>query len=75
MPQKIFKALFSLINPIETKIVSFGTTGSGRKLVGEIFGADAIVNEITAHGRGAASFFLKLKRFSRSGVRMQNISG
>ncbi|MEW6441595.1 MAG: acyl-CoA dehydratase activase [bacterium] len=30
-----------------------GTTGSGRKLVGQILGADEIVNEITAHARGA----------------------
>ena len=55
--KKIFKALFRLINPEVTKIVSFGTTGSGRKLNGEIFGADAIVNEITAHAKGTLSFF------------------
>ncbi|MGI6394562.1 MAG: acyl-CoA dehydratase activase [bacterium] len=55
--KKVFKALFLTINPEKTKIVAFGTTGSGRKLVGEVFGADAIVNEITAHGKGAASFF------------------
>ncbi len=55
--KKVFKALFSTINPSKTKIVAFGTTGSGRKLVGEVFGADSIVNEITAHGRGAVSFF------------------
>ena len=30
-----------------------GTTGSGRKLVGQIFGADRVINEITAHARGA----------------------
>ncbi|HOG43940.1 MAG TPA: acyl-CoA dehydratase activase [bacterium] len=76
--KKIFKALFSLINPIETKIVSFGTTGSGRKLVGEIFGADAIVNEITAHGRGAASFFPEVETIFEIGgqdakyIRMKN---
>ncbi|HDT11239.1 MAG TPA: hypothetical protein ENN58_00725, partial [bacterium] len=55
--KKVFKALFSTINPVKTKIIAFGTTGSGRKLVGEVFGADSIVNEITAHGKGATSFF------------------
>ena len=34
-----------------------GTTGSGRKLVGQIIGADKIVNEITAHARGAMLLF------------------
>ncbi len=34
-----------------------GTTGSGRKLVGQIIGADKIVNEITAHARGARLLF------------------
>ncbi len=34
-----------------------GTTGSGRKLVGRIIGADRIVNEITAHARGARLLF------------------
>ncbi|HPS31158.1 MAG TPA: acyl-CoA dehydratase activase, partial [bacterium] len=55
--KKVFRSLFSVLNPVQTKIAAFGTTGSGRKLVGEIFGADAIVNEITAHGRGTVSFF------------------
>jgi len=55
--KKIFKALFRIINPEKTKILSFGTTGSGRKLNGEIFGADAIVNEITAHAKGTLTFF------------------
>jgi predicted CoA-substrate-specific enzyme activase len=30
-----------------------GTTGSGRKIVGEVIGADAIINEISAHVAGA----------------------
>lgn len=76
--KNVFKALFSLINPIETQIVAFGTTGSGRKLVGEIFGADAIVNEITAHGRGAALFFPDVETIFEIGgqdakyIRMKN---
>ena len=54
--KKLFKALYSLISET-TKIRAFGTTGSGRKLAGIIFGADAIINEITAHARGTASMF------------------
>jgi predicted CoA-substrate-specific enzyme activase len=34
-------------------VAACGTTGSGRKLVGAVTGADVIVNEITAHFRGA----------------------
>lgn len=36
-------------------IAAVGTTGSGRKIVGAIFGADLVVNEISAHVRGALS--------------------
>ena len=32
-----------------------GTTGSGRKLVGKVIGADAIINEISAHVAGAVA--------------------
>ncbi|MFA5795090.1 MAG: acyl-CoA dehydratase activase [Candidatus Brocadiia bacterium] len=32
-----------------------GSTGSGRYLTGEFFGADVIKNEITSHARGASS--------------------
>jgi len=35
------------------KVHSCATTGSGRKLVGEILGADLILDEITAHARAA----------------------
>ena len=55
--KKLFKALYSLIDPAKTTIRAFGTTGSGRKLSGIIFGADAIINEITAHAKGTASIF------------------
>ncbi|WP_304224078.1 acyl-CoA dehydratase activase [Gracilinema caldarium] len=32
---------------------TFGTTGSGRKLIGAIVGGDGIIDEITAHARAA----------------------
>lgn len=37
------------------KIVHVGTTGSARKLIGTILGADTIKNEITAHAIGTIS--------------------
>ncbi len=41
----------------EFEVTCCGTTGSGRKLVGRILGADRVVNEITAHARGARFLF------------------
>ncbi len=38
---------------VELRIKGMGTTGSGRKLVGAVFGADAVINEISAHVAGA----------------------
>jgi activator of 2-hydroxyglutaryl-CoA dehydratase len=36
------------------RIKAVGTTGSGRELIGELVGADAITDEITCHKTGAA---------------------
>ncbi len=38
---------------VTLNITGMGTTGSGRKLVGAVFGADAVINEISAHVAGA----------------------
>lgn len=38
---------------VELEILSCATTGSGRKLVGAVLGADGVVDEITAHARAA----------------------
>ncbi len=35
------------------RVVAVGTTGSGRELVGELVGADVVIDEITAHKTGA----------------------
>ncbi|MEE8409833.1 MAG: acyl-CoA dehydratase activase, partial [Myxococcota bacterium] len=35
------------------EVIGCGTTGSGRKLVGSVVGADAIINEISGHVAGA----------------------
>ena len=37
---------------VSFEVLACATTGSGRKLIGAVIGADIIVNEITAHVRG-----------------------
>jgi predicted CoA-substrate-specific enzyme activase len=55
------KKLLAAIRDIEKRlrirfdVTAVGTTGSGRRIVGAIAGADTIVNEISAHVRGAVS--------------------
>ena len=38
------------------RVLGAATTGSGRKMIGKIIGADKIINEITAHVTGALFF-------------------
>ena len=52
--QKIIRAIDKARRGADLTILGVGTTGSGRKMVGMIVGADQIINEITAHVRGAA---------------------
>jgi predicted CoA-substrate-specific enzyme activase len=53
------KALFTALESIagsrssRIEVMGCGTTGSGRKLVGAVIGADAVVNEISTHLAGA----------------------
>lgn len=53
--KSLFRALRTLVKSRQgsIEILGSGTTGSGRKLVGSVIGADRIVNEITAHVTGA----------------------
>ncbi|MBN2402069.1 MAG: hypothetical protein JXN64_06695 [Spirochaetes bacterium] len=53
---KLFTELNAIAGSKKLHIVSTGTTGSGRKLVGKVIGADSIINEITAHFKGAVFF-------------------
>jgi len=59
-PIQATKLLFTAVHELarrrnsEVKVLGAGTTGSGRKLVGHVIGADLVVNEITAHLSGAA---------------------
>lgn len=52
----LFAELGDIIKNSKMEIAGVGTTGSGRKLAGKLINADAIVNEITAHFRGANYF-------------------
>jgi predicted CoA-substrate-specific enzyme activase len=53
--QAILEALDDLSKKqnLELTIRCAGTTGAGRKFIGEVVGADLILNEITAHARAA----------------------
>ncbi|MBI9100465.1 MAG: hypothetical protein JEY91_18440, partial [Spirochaetaceae bacterium] len=51
--KKILFHIGELFKKSELIIRGVGTTGSGRTLVKEILNADLVVNEITAHARGA----------------------
>jgi len=55
---KIFEAIEELQSRwgVRIKILGSATTGSGRKMIGQLIGADSIVNEITAHATGALHF-------------------
>ncbi|MCJ7629450.1 MAG: acyl-CoA dehydratase activase-related protein, partial [Longimicrobiales bacterium] len=51
----LFTALLESLTPRSRgiHILGCGTTGSGRKMIGTLVGADSVVNEITAHLAGA----------------------
>ncbi|MCP4131598.1 MAG: CoA activase [bacterium] len=53
--QTIFESLNDIAkkNNISFSFQGVGTTGSGRKFIGKIIGADIALNEITAHARAA----------------------
>lgn len=53
--KKLIHELKKQINLNEYKVVSVGTTGSARKLIGTILNASVIKNEITAHAVGTTS--------------------
>ena len=59
--KKVVKELKRQINIEEYKVVGVGTTGSARKLIGTILGANTIKNEITAHAIGTTSIYPDVK--------------
>ncbi len=56
--KQLFDALLDICRAKECEldVLGVGTTGSGRKLVGLVVGADIVHNEITAHLAGALHF-------------------
>lgn len=59
--KRLVKSLKGQFNNKKYKIVSVGTTGSARKLIGTILGASVIKNEITAHAIGTTSIIPDVK--------------
>lgn len=61
--RNLLKGIKRLIkdHDLDLRILGTGTTGSGRKLVGHFSGADIVVNEITAHLRGALKEYPDIK--------------
>ena len=55
--KKVIRKLKEDFNRREYKVVGVGTTGSARKLIGTILGANTIKNEITAHAIGTLSVY------------------
>mgnify|MGYP000890517780 CR=1 FL=1 len=58
-PVEAVQAVFECIDHVSRRkgvrflVRGFGTTGSGRSFIGSIFGADSILDEISAHARAA----------------------
>lgn len=59
--KKVVKELKEQIDTNEYKVVGVGTTGSARKLIGTILGANTVKNEITAHAIGTISIYPDVK--------------
>jgi len=53
--QRLLTSLFEQIGT-QTEIAGVATTGSGRNVVGDFLNADLVIDEITAHARGAVEF-------------------
>jgi predicted CoA-substrate-specific enzyme activase len=55
--QSVFHAIDDLAvrSGMALTFLGVGTTGSGRKFIGEIIGADVVLDEITAHARAAVA--------------------
>lgn len=59
--KRLLSILDKKINKKEYKVVSVGTTGSARKLIGTMLGASVIKNEITAHAIGTTSIMPEVR--------------
>lgn len=59
--KKLISILGKKIKKDEYQVVSVGTTGSARKLIGTILGASVIKNEIIAHAIGTTSIYPEVR--------------
>ena len=59
--KKIINELKNQISDKKIIITSVGTTGSARKLIGSMLGANVVKNEITAHAIGTLSVYPNVK--------------
>lgn len=59
--KRLVSILKKKFNHKEYRIVSVGTTGSARKLIGTILGASVVKNEITAHAVGTTSIYPEVR--------------
>ena len=55
--KRVVRELKNKIDLNKYRVVGVGTTGSARKLIGTILGANVIKNEITAHAIGTMSIY------------------
>ena len=55
--KRLISTLSKKINQKEYKVVSVGTTGSARKLIGTMLKASVVKNEITAHAIGTTTIY------------------
>ena len=59
--KEVLRVLKEQINQEKYKIVGIGTTGSARRLIGTMVGANTVKNEITAHAVGTISKYPNVK--------------
>lgn len=59
--KKVIKELKNKIDLTKYQVLGVGTTGSARKLIGTILGANVIKNEITAHAIGTMAIYPEVR--------------
>lgn len=59
--KKVIKELKNKIDLTKYQVLGVGTTGSARKLIGAILGANVIKNEITAHTIGTMAIYPEVR--------------
>ena len=68
--RSLLAAMDSLWPGVRSALAAAVTTGSGRKMIRELFRAELEVDEITAHARAAVELTRRWTRSSRSAARI-----